>query len=116
ERRGSHLRRERLAGGDPKLCLDQIEPGHELRDGMLDLKPSIHLQEERIAARIDEELDRTGAGIAGRAHEGERRVPERHPPPVAGLTREEPRGAGRLFDDFLMPPLHAAFALTESNE
>src|SRR5689334_6020959 len=37
--------RELLAGGNTKLPLHEIDAGHELRHGMLDLKPGVHLEE-----------------------------------------------------------------------
>jgi hypothetical protein len=36
---------EPLAGGDVQLPLDQVEPGGQLRDGVLDLEPGVDLEE-----------------------------------------------------------------------
>ena len=42
--------RQRLAGGDAQLPLDQVEPGDHFGHRMLDLQPRVHLHEvERIA-------------------------------------------------------------------
>ena len=41
--------RQRLAGGDAELPLDEIEPGHRLGDGMLDLEPGVHLEKIEVA-------------------------------------------------------------------
>ena len=38
-----------LAGGDAELPFDEIEPGHRLGDGMLDLQPRVHLEEIKVA-------------------------------------------------------------------
>ena len=40
--------RERLARGDAKLLLDEVDAGHELGHGMLDLEPGVHLDEEEL--------------------------------------------------------------------
>ena len=44
--------RERLACGDPDLLADEVEPGHELGDGVLDLDARVHLEEEVLAVRV----------------------------------------------------------------
>ena len=43
--------RERLALRDQDLLADEVEAGHELRDGVLDLDPGVHLHEEVLAGR-----------------------------------------------------------------
>ena len=40
--------RRAFSGGDAHLNLHQIEAGDRLGDWMLDLKPGVHLQEERF--------------------------------------------------------------------
>ena len=52
--------RQRLAGRDPDLLGDEVEPGHHLGDRVLDLEPGVHLEEEEVAVLV-EELD--GAGV-----------------------------------------------------
>jgi hypothetical protein len=39
------LQRQRLAGGDAQLPLDQVEPGDHLGDRVLDLQARVHLHE-----------------------------------------------------------------------
>ena len=56
---------ERLAGGDAQLPLDEVEPGHELGDGVLDLETRVHLEEEELAVLV-EELDGAGVHVAAR--------------------------------------------------
>ena len=41
--------RERLAGGDAQLLLDEVDAVHQLGHGMLDLQPRVHLEEEELA-------------------------------------------------------------------
>ena len=65
---------ERFAGRDPQLVLDEVAPGHQLGDRMLDLQPGVHLEEDGFAAVVDEELARAGADVADRARQRERRV------------------------------------------
>ena len=43
--------RERLAGGDPQLLLDEVEAVDELGDRVLDLQARVHLEEEELARR-----------------------------------------------------------------
>ena len=57
---------ERLTGRDENLLADQVEPGDELRDGVLDLDPGVHLHEEVLAVAGQQALDRPGGAIAGR--------------------------------------------------
>ena len=48
----SCVERQRLAGGDAELPLDQIEPGDRLGHRMLDLQPRVHLHEpEAVGAQ-----------------------------------------------------------------
>ena len=58
--------RERLAGSDAQLPLDQIQPGDHFGDGMFDLQASIHFDEIELPACIHE-LDRAGADVIDRA-------------------------------------------------
>jgi hypothetical protein len=50
-------RGKRFAGGHANLPGDEVEPGNELRHAMLDLEPGVHLQEEVVPIRVEEELD-----------------------------------------------------------
>ena len=63
--------RQRLAGGDSELPLDQVDPGDRLGDRMLDLQPRIHLDEVEFPGlqpvrSVGDELDGAGAAIARR--------------------------------------------------
>ena len=59
--------RQRLAGGDAQLPLDQVEAGDHLGHRVLDLQAGVHLQEVEVRRRVDDELDRAGADVADRA-------------------------------------------------
>ena len=48
---------QRLAGGDPDLRRDEVDPGQHLGHGMLHLDPAVDLDEVGIALAIDEELE-----------------------------------------------------------
>ncbi len=50
--------------GDEQLQLDQIQPRGGLGDGVLDLQPGVHLQEEEVAGLVGHEFhgSRTGVG------------------------------------------------------
>jgi len=52
-----HLRGEALAGCRPQLPGNQVHPGHQLGDAMLDLKPGVHLKEPVLPISVKEELD-----------------------------------------------------------
>ena len=104
------LEGEFLAGGDVQHLLDQIEPGDELGDGMLDLKPRVHLEEIEIAVLVDDELDGAGQVVADGL--GERDGLRSHR--LARLGVEE--RARRLLHDLLIAPLDRAFALAEMND
>jgi hypothetical protein len=107
---------QRLTRRDPQLQLDEVEPGDELRDGVLDLQPGVHLQEvegrllviEGVAG--DEELDRAGTFVAdgrGGAHRG-----LAHP-----CAQPLVDGGGRaLLDDLLVPALDRALALEQVDD
>ena len=96
--------RQRLAGRDPELPFDEVEPGHRLGHRMLDLKAGVHFDEEEIAT-FGDELDGSGADIADSARRGHRGFSQGAPP-----LRIEPR-RGRLLQHLLMPALYRAVAL-----
>ena len=99
--------RESFARGDPKLPFDQIEAGDHFGDRVLDLKPRVHLHEMERPRAIDDELDGSRADIAdgfrGR-HRGLAHL---------AAARFGHAGRGRLFEHFLVAPLHRAVALKE---
>ena len=98
---------ERLPGGDPQLVLDEVAPGHQLGDRMLDLEARVHLEEDGFAAVVDEELARSGAHVPDRARERERSLAQ---PPAEGRVDRRRRG---LLEHLLVPPLDRAVALAE---
>ena len=70
-----HMVRERLAGCDADLLLDQLAAHHLFGDRVLDLDPRVHFHEvEILALFIDEVLDRAGVLITDVAHEVHRRL------------------------------------------
>src|SRR5262245_8008512 len=77
---------------------------------MLDLKPSVHLEEVEIALLVDNELDGTGRVVADGL--GERDGLGSHR--LARLSVEE--RARRLLHDLLIAALDRAFALAEMND
>ncbi len=98
---------ERLPGGDAQLVGDEVPSGHELRDGMLDLEPRVHLEERRRPAVVDEELAGAGTHVPDGRREGERRVAQ--PGAQGGIDA----GRRRLLEHLLVPPLDRAVALAE---
>ena len=60
------LHRQALAGRDPDLLLDDVDPGDELGDRMLDLEARVCLEEVEVPARIHQELERAGVGVLHR--------------------------------------------------
>src|SRR5262249_61470937 len=84
-----------LAGGDPDLLADQVEPGHRLGHGMLDLDARVHLDEVEVAAAVDEELDRTRVHIVDRGGGQQRSLVQ------AAARLGLQRWRWRLFDELL---------------
>ena len=74
---GGRGERQRLALGDQQLQPDQVQPGDALGDRVLDLQPGVHLQEEELAVRGEQELHRAGADVADRPAGGHRRLVQR---------------------------------------
>ena len=71
KRTASWRERQRLAGGDAELPLDQVEAGDRLGHRVLDLQPRVHLHEVEGAVRLEQELDRAGALVGDRSHGGD---------------------------------------------
>ena len=59
--------RQRRAGGDLDLLVDEVDAGDHLGHRMLDLDARVHLDEVELAVLV-EELDRSGADIAEFGH------------------------------------------------
>ena len=66
--------RQRLALRDLQLQAHEIDPGHGLGDGMLDLNARVHLQEIELPALVEQELDGARADIADRRRRADRRL------------------------------------------
>ena len=56
-----------LAGGDLQLLAHDVDPGHQLTDGMLDLEPRIQLDEVVRAVGSEQELERARIEVGNRA-------------------------------------------------
>ena len=98
---------ERLARGDPHLRLHEVDVGDLLGHGVLDLDARVHLDEDVVAVRVDEELHGAGvlvADVPGELH----RV---RADALAEVGVEVRRG--RDLDDLLVAPLDRAVALEE---
>ena len=116
-RRGNLLLREmqlgeRLARREQQLRLHDIDAGDFFGHRMLDLQARIRLDEREgrlalAASRIDEELEGAEAVVADFLRELHRRCGQA----IAHLRRQ--RRARRDFDDLLVAPLDAAFALPQ---
>ncbi len=90
--RFARLEPERLARGDPQLLLDEVEPGDELGDRVLDLDAGVQLEEVEAPVVGEEELGGAGALVAG-APARSRRPPR--PSPRAARRRARGRGSPR---------------------
>jgi hypothetical protein len=98
---------QRSAAGDEQLLLDEIEAGHELGDGMLDLEPGVELDEPELVVR-DQELGGAGAFVGHSLRQGARRVGE-------GRTlRGSHSRRGRLLEHLLVAALDGAVTLAEA--
>ncbi len=84
-----------------------VDPGHELADGVLDLQARVQLDEVEVAVGAEQELerarilvaDRAAGTLDGRLHRRPRRLVERR--------------RRRLLDQLLVPALDRALALAE---
>ena len=107
-RASSWAQRERLAGGDAQLLLDEVDAVDQLGHRVLDLQPRVHLEEEELAGVAGrDELDRAGAVVAARPRERDRG--RAHPRAQRGVDD----GRRRLLDDLLVAALQRALALAE---
>ena len=102
--------RERPAGRDPDLRLDDVDPGHRLGDAVLHLDAGVDLHEVEPAVPVDQELERPGVHVAdgprrrrdepadARADVGResgRRGPLRSPSAAAAAPSTRARRGGR---------------------
>ena len=98
---------QRCALGDGELQLDEVEPGDELGDRVLDLQPGVHLEEPEPPVRVEQELDGAGPDVADGRGGGDRGVG--HPPAQVGVDG----GRRRLLDDLLVAALDRALPLVQ---
>ena len=98
---------EFFAVGDADLLLDQIDAGHFLGHGMLDLNSRVHLDEVIIPFGIDEKLDRARVLIFGGLGGLDRGFAHF----FAQIGGEKRRG--RLLDEFLVAALDRAIAFAQ---
>ena len=66
--------RKRLTGSDTDLFLHQIAPVNLLRNRVLDLDPSVHLDKIKMPVLIDQELDRACVFVPDRFGQLNRRM------------------------------------------
>ena len=100
---------QRRAARDAQLRLDQVDAGHLLGDGVLDLQAWVGLDEGEVALvpLIDQKLEGAQAQVVdggGHAH-------GRGGDPIARRVAQP--GAGRQLDDLLVAALQAALALAQ---
>ena len=98
---------EWLTGRDAQLVGDQVASRHEFRDRVLHLQTSVHLEECRPAAVVDEEFAGAGTHVVDRTGEHQRRIAQTSP--QLGID------AGRrgLLEHLLVPPLDRAVTFAE---
>jgi hypothetical protein len=108
---GEADRRQRGAGGDAELRLDEVQSQDLLGDRVLDLDARIAFDEEVPAALgIDQELHRAGILVAGGAGEGHGIGED------ALAQRVVEAGRGRHLDHLLMAQLDRAVALEQVHD
>ncbi len=86
---------------------DEVEPGDELGDGVLDLKPGVDLQEGEAPVGEEQELDGAGVHVADGSRHGDRGGPQ------LGAPRRCHGGGGALLDDLLVAALDRALPFEE---
>ena len=97
---------ERLPGCDPDLPGDEVEAGHQLRDGVLHLEACVHLEEVELPV-LEQELDGAGVLVAARLGDPHRRL-------AHGLTDVVGEVGGRaLLDELLVAPLGGTITFAE---
>ena len=102
--------RQALSGGDGDLLLDDIDAGDLLGDGVLDLQAGVHLEEEKLAARVLQKLDGAGVLIAGGAGDFDGAFANDLALDFAQLRR------GGDFDEFLVAALDRAIAVEKMDD
>jgi len=103
-----HVLAQRQTSGDADLLLDEVAAIDFFRDRMLHLDAGVHLHEvEVFTVVIDEELDGAAVLIADLFADTDGGIAHLFAQGLGHL------GAGALFDDLLVTPLHGAVALAE---
>ena len=104
------LARQRLAGRDPQLPSDEVEPGDRLGHRMLDLQPRVHFEKIELFGGVEQELDGSGAAVADRTRGGDRGFGDLAPQ-LGGDRRRR-----RLLDHLLVPALDRAIAFAQMDD
>ena len=99
---------ERRAGGDADLLAHQVDAGHRLGDGMLDLQAGVHLDEVELAVLV-EEFHGAGAAILELADGGGSQLAD-----LAALFGVQRRRGG-LFQHLLVAALQRTIALAQAH-
>ena len=99
--------RQLFAGGHPDHLFDQVDPGDQFGNGMLDLQPRVHLQEEEALVLAGDEFDGAGGIVVHRFCQRDRLFAHQA---AGGLVEQRRR---RFLDHLLIAALDRAFALAE---
>ena len=102
--------RKRLALRHPELQPHEVDPGHGLGDGMLDLNARVHLQEIELSLLVEQEFDGARPDIADRLGGADGGCAHAH----SKFLRD--RRGGRFLDDLLMAALDRAIALAHVDD
>ena len=97
-------------GRDAQLRDHQIPLGDLLGDRVLDLDARVHLDEDVLARRVEQELDRARVDVADRPREVDRVGADPRPQLRVEVRRR------RDLDDLLVPPLHRTVALVQMRD
>ncbi len=103
-------KRQLFARGNAQHQLDEIEPGHQFGDRMLDLQPCVHLEEVEISPAIDDKLHGPGRAVSDSLRQCHRLPSHRL------ARRHVEKRARRLLDHFLVAALDRALALAEIDD
>src|SRR4051794_16893620 len=82
---------------------------------MLYLQARVHFEEIELPLFVGDELTGARAHVTGVAHDAERGFRERRALPLPRVALHERSRRRGLLDDLLVPPLHAALTLAETD-
>ena len=99
--------RQLFAGGHPDHLFDQVDPGDQFGDGMLDLQPRVHLQEEEALVLAGDEFDGAGGIVIDGFCQCDRLLAHQA---AGGLVEQRRR---RFLDHLLIAALDRTFAFAE---